>query len=104
LFASGPHATRDTKRQPDVVFSDLKLPKIDGLELVKRIRTDERTCLVPVVLLSSSTQDDDVRRAYLHGANSYVRKPVDSIRFSEVIRQLSSYWLAVNERAPPALQ
>src|SRR5437867_1864627 len=84
LLGSGSHAGRDPGRQPHVVLSDLKLPKVDGLELLSRIRGDHRTQLVPVVLLSSSTQESDVRSAYRRGANSYAGKPIDSERFIEV--------------------
>jgi two-component system response regulator len=100
LFASGQYVGRDCGRLPDVVLSDLKLPRIDGLELLKQIRADSRTCAVPVVIFSSSTQDDDLRRAYSNGANSYVRKPVNSQGFLEAVRQLGYYWLALNELPP----
>jgi two-component system response regulator len=83
-----------------VVFCDLKLPKLDGLELLRRIRAHEATMTLPVVLFSSSVQDADLQRAYMLGANSYVRKPVDSDAFARVVGLLGSYWLALNE-APP---
>jgi two-component system response regulator len=97
LFATGRYAARNPTRMPDVVFSDVKLPKIDGLELVHRIRSDERTRELPVVLLSSSTQISDVRRAYRQGTNSYIRKPVNAEEFINVVRQLASYWSVLNE-------
>ena len=99
LFARGAHANR-----PDavvqVVFLDLKLPKIDGLEVLRRMRADERTKLLPVVILTSSVQDEDLVRGFSLGANSYVRKPVDFVQFSEAVRHLGLYWLVLNEVAP----
>lgn len=85
---------------PDLVLLDLKLPKVDGLEVLRRLRADERTRRLPVVVLSSSTERRDVVACYGLGANSYVRKPVDFARFVRVVEQLESYWLALNE-APP---
>src|SRR3989449_1983543 len=85
---------------PVVVLLDLKLPKIDGHEVLRRIRADARTRLLPVVILTSSQENEDIVRAYTNGANSYVRKPVDFIQFTEAIRQLGLYWLILNE-APP---
>jgi two-component system response regulator len=98
LFATGQYVGRDCGRLPALVLSDLKLPKVDGLELLKQIRADARTRAIPVVIFSSSAQDDDLRRAYSNGANSYVRKEVSSHRFLEAVRQLGYYWLALNER------
>jgi two-component system response regulator len=83
---------------PSVVFCDLKLPKVDGIELLHRIRGDARTRTVPVVIFSSSVQHGDLDRAYRSGANSYVRKPVDARSFIEAVQQMSLYWLALNER------
>ena len=103
LFAEGRYAGRDPSRQPDVVVSDLKLPKLDGLELVTRIRNTETTQAVPVVMLSTSAQPDDLRRAYRHGVNSYVTKPIDAVSFSAVVREVSAYWLTLNELPPPSL-
>ena len=84
---------------PAVVLLDLKLPKIDGLEVLRRIRADPRTCLQPIVILTSSKEEQDIVSGYSLGANSYIRKPVDFNQFMEVIRQLGLYWLVLNE--PP---
>jgi CheY-like chemotaxis protein len=86
---------------PELVLLDLKLPKIDGLEVLRRIRAAERTRLLPVVILSSSAEDTDILEGYRLGTNSYVRKPVDFVEFTEAVRQLGLYWLVVN-RPPPA--
>lgn len=100
LFAEKSHAGREDGTDPLVVLLDLKLPKIDGLEVLKRIRADERTKRTPVVVLTSSKEESDLCESYDLGANSYVRKPVDFIQFSEAVRQLQLYWLVLNE-APP---
>ena len=100
LFAGGPYATRDVSVLPEVVLLDLKLPKMDGIEVLRRIRADERTKLVPVVILTSSTEEKDLEDGYGAGCNSYVRKPVDFLQFAEAVRQLGLYWLVVNERPP----
>lgn len=99
LFASGGYAGRKPG-MPDVVLLDLKLPRVDGLEVLRRMRADARTAVVPVVVLTSSNQDEDVLRSYQLGANSYVRKPVDFDEFLEAVKSLGVYWLAVNERPP----
>ena len=101
LFATGTHAGRDTRVMPQVILLDLKLPKVDGLEVLKRLRADPRTRLLPVVVLTTSKEQKDVVESYQLGANSYVRKPVDFSRFIEACRQLGLYWLVLNE-APPA--
>ena len=101
LFATGAHAGRDILVMPQVILLDLKLPKVDGLEVLKRIRADDRTRLLPVVVLTTSREQKDVVESYHLGANSYVRKPVDFSRFIDACRQLGLYWLVLNE-APPA--
>jgi two-component system response regulator len=100
LFARGPHAQRPADLVPQVVLLDLKLPKLNGLEVLEAIRGDERTKHLPVVLLTSSKEEQDVLAAYTRGANSYVRKPVDFVQFAEAIRLLGMYWLVLNEPAP----
>ena len=86
---------------PQLVLLDLKLPKIDGLDVPRRIRSDERTRLLPVVILTSSVEERDLTEGYRLGANSYVRKPVDFVEFAEAVRQLGLYWLILNEPLPP---
>ena len=100
LFASGSYAGRDPFELPQVILLDLKLPKVDGLEVLRRIRSDPRTHMLPVVILTSSREEQDLIQAYSNGANSYVRKPVDFNQFVEAIGQLGLYWLVLNE-APP---
>lgn len=101
LFAKGRHAGRDPVAQrPQVVLLDLKLPKVDGLEVLRRIRADERTRLTPVVVLTSSNEQRDIVQAYGLGTNSYVRKPVNFNEFMEAVGQLGLYWLLVNESPP----
>jgi two-component system response regulator len=100
LFATGAYADRDAREQPQIVLLDLKLPKLDGLAVLRRLRADERTALLPVVILTSSREEQDLIQSYRLGANSYIRKPVDFVQFSEAIRQLGLYWLVLNEAAP----
>jgi two-component system, response regulator len=100
MFGTGRFAGRDLSHAPAVVFLDLKLPKIDGLEVLRRIRADPRTAMQPVVILTSSREEQDMIAGYRLGANSYVRKPVDFEQFIEAVRQLGLYWLLLNE-APP---
>jgi len=99
LFATGAYAGRE-RAALAVVLLDLKLPKVDGLEVLQRLRADPRTKLLPVVILTSSKEDRDVVKGYSLGANSYVRKPIDFSQFSEAVRQLGLYWLLLNERPP----
>src|SRR5713226_3173294 len=101
LYGEGFHAGRDISRMPDLILLDLKLPKLDGLDVLRRIRADERTRLLPVVILTSSIEDQDRIASYGLGANSYVRKPVNFNEFIEAVRQLGLYWLILNE-PPPA--
>lgn len=100
LFCSGIYADRDPRDKPQVILLDLKLPKVDGLEVLRRIRADPSTRTLPVVILTSSKEEQDVVDSYLIGVNSYVRKPVDFIQFVEAIRQLGLYWLVLNETSP----
>jgi CheY-like chemotaxis protein len=97
LFGTGIHAGRDTSNMPTVVLLDLKLPKIDGLEVLQRMRSDDRTALVPVVILTSSKEEHDIVSSYKIGCNSYIRKPVDFIQFNEAVQNLGLYWLLLNE-------
>ncbi|MCJ7433094.1 MAG: response regulator [Anaerolineales bacterium] len=103
LFATGTYADRSPSRMPQLIMLDLKLPKLDGLEVLKRLRADPRTKLIPVVILTSSSEEEDVVASYNNGANSYVRKPVDFHRFADAIKQLGMYWLILNE-VPPSKQ
>jgi two-component system, response regulator len=100
LFSTGAYAGRDTGVMPQVVLLDLKLPKVDGLQVLQRMREDARTRLLPVVIFTSSSEDADMVKSYNLGANSYVRKPVDFEQFVEATRQLGLYWLIHNESAP----
>ena len=100
LFCQGAYAGRDASRHPAVTLLDLKLPKVEGLEVLKRLRADERTRLLPVVILTSSKEEQDLVNGYRFGANSYIRKPVDFVKFMEAVRQLGLYWLVLNEPPP----
>ncbi len=100
LFGQGKYAGRDTSVLPDVVLLDLRLPKLDGLEVLQRIRADERTKTLPVVVLTSSDEEQDMVDSYKFGANSYVRKPVDFLEFASAVRELGLYWLLLNEPPP----
>ena len=100
LFGMGRYVGRDTSVVPQLVLLDLKMPKMDGLEVLKRIRADERTKLLPVVILTSSKEEQDIVKGYSLGANSYVRKPVNFGEFTEAVRQLGLYWLLLNESPP----
>ena len=100
LFCTGEYAARNPREMPQLILLDLKLPKVDGLEVLRRIRADERTQLLAVVILTSSTEEQDLIEGYKTGANSYVRKPVDFNQFVEAVRQLGLYWLVLNEVPP----
>ncbi len=97
LFGTGKYAGRDANMMPQVVLLDLKMPKMDGLEVLQRIRKDERTKVLPVVVLTTSSEDRDRIESYKLGANSYIRKPVDFNQFAEAVNQLGLYWLVLNE-------
>lgn len=101
LFCTGAYADRDPLDLPQVILLDLKLPKVDGLEVLRQLRAQPRTHMLPVVILTSSKEDQDLVNAYSNGANSYVRKPVDFNQFVEAISQLGLYWLVLNEAPPP---
>lgn len=101
LFGTGIHAGRDPRELPLVVLLDLKLPKVDGLEVLRRVRADERTRLLPVVILTSSNEERDVINGYKLGTNSYVQKPVDFTAFVDAVGQLGLYWLMLNQPVPP---
>jgi CheY-like chemotaxis protein len=101
LFGTGAYAERGPRLKPVVILLDLKLPLIDGLEVLRRLRADERTQFIPVVVLTSSKEEQDLISSYSFGCNSYIRKPVDFLQFVEAVRQLGLYWLVLNE-APPA--
>src|SRR5215210_7586069 len=100
LFGTGAYAGRDTNVMPQFILLDLKLPKVDGLQVLQRIRADERTKRLPVVVFTSSSEEEDMIKSYDLGANSYVRKPVDFDQFLEATRQLGLYWLVLNQVAP----
>lgn len=100
LFGAGSHAGRDLSVMPAVILLDLKLPKVDGLEVLRRLRADSRTDLIPVVILTSSKEEQDLVKSYRNRANSYIRKPVDFVQFTESVRQLGLYWLVLNEVPP----
>ncbi len=97
IFCTGKYKGRNLADGPQVILLDLNLPKVGGLDVLKRIRSDERTALFPVVILTSSKEERDLVESYRLGANSYIRKPVDFNQFSEAIRQLGLYWLVLNE-------
>ncbi len=97
IFARGQYESRNAADVPQIIILDLKLPKVDGLEVLKAIRGDDRIRHVPVVVLTSSTEDRDIVEAYNLGTNAYVRKPVDFIQFTEAVKQLGLFWLLLNE-------
>ncbi len=97
LFQTGPYKGLPNHPAPQVILLDLKLPRVDGLEVLRRMRADDRTRLIPVVILTSSKEEQDIVNGYKFGANSYIRKPVDFTQFLEAVRQLGLYWLLLNE-------
>lgn len=97
LFAAGEYADRDASETPRIILLDLKLPKLNGLQVLERIRADKRTELTPVIILTSSKEEQDLISGYKYGANSYVRKPVDFNEFVDAVRHIGLYWLLINE-------
>ena len=100
LFCKGVYENRESSCLPELILLDLKLPKIDGIEVLKKIKTDSRIRLLPVVILTSSKEEQDLIESYSLGANSYIRKPVDFEQFIEAVKQLGIYWLLINEKPP----
>ena len=100
IFGTGKHEGRDLSRMPAVILLDLKLPKLSGLDVLQRLRADPRSKLIPVVVLTSSSEDEDMLRSYRFGANSYVRKPVEFSSFANAVTQLGVYWMLLNESPP----
>jgi two-component system response regulator len=100
LLATGDHAGRDAEALPDLVLLDIKLPRVDGVQVLERLRANPRTRLVPIVVLTSSIEPRDLLTCYALGANSYVRKPIDFHQFSKALQQIGSYWLETNESPP----
>lgn len=100
LFCTGKYAGREAPAMPAVVLLDLKLPKLDGIDVLQRIRADPRTKLIPVVVLTSSSEDEDMVRSYRSGANSYVRKPIEFSAFANAVTQLGMYWVLINQVPP----
>lgn len=100
IFGTGEYAGRDTTMLPQMILLDLKMPKMDGIQVLARLRADERTKTLPVVVFTSSSEQEDIIKSYELGANSYVRKPVDFEQFAEATRQLGMYWLCLNETVP----
>ena len=101
LFCRGAHNHRGFDRPPRLVLLDLKLPKVDGLEVLRQLKNDPRTKAIPIVILTSSREERDMVNGYQLGVNSYIQKPVDFVQFREIIQQLGLYWLVVNQAPPP---
>ena len=104
LFGAGAYAGREVTELPTLVLLDLKLPRVDGLEVLRQIRADQRTRRLPVVILTTSKEEQDVAQSYDLGANSYIRKPVDFTQFAQAVEHLGLYWLVLNESAPPKVR
>lgn len=102
LFGTGLYEGRDVSAMPQIILLDLKLPQLDGLEVLRRLRADEQCKLLPVVILTSSDEEKDIVESYRLGANSYIRKPVDFAQFSDAVQQLGLYWLVLNQLPPGA--
>lgn len=100
LFCQGKYTTRNTQSLPTLILLDLQLPKIDGLEVLKQIRKNEKTKLIPVIIFTSSNEERDIIESYQLGANSYVRKPVDADQFEKAVQELEMYWLLINKPPP----
>jgi two-component system response regulator len=101
LFGQGRYTGRDPTDTPALVLLDIKMPRMDGIEVLKRLRSDPRTHLMPVIMLTTSTEDMDLERSYEFGANAYVRKPVSLLQFHEAVKQLGLFWILTNEAPPP---
>jgi CheY-like chemotaxis protein len=101
IFCQGSHSTRPFVQQPKLILLDLKLPKVDGIEVLRQVKSDPRTKVIPIIVLTSSKEEKDLVQSYQLGVNSYIQKPVDFSQFRETIKQLGLYWLLVNQ-APPA--
>jgi two-component system, response regulator len=104
LFGAGAYAGRELSELPALILLDLKLPRVDGLEALRQIRANERTSRLPVVILTTSREEQDVAQSYDLGANSYIRKPVDFTQFAQAIANMGMYWLVLNEPAPPKVR
>ncbi len=104
LFGAGAYAGREVAELPALVLLDLKLPRVDGLQVLRQIRADDRTRRLPVVILTTSREEQDVAQSYDLGANSYIRKPVDFTQFAQAVEHLGLYWLVLNESAPPKVR
>lgn len=102
LFCTGAYAQRDPEDGPQVILLDLELPKVDGMEVLRRVKADPRTRMIPVVVLTSSRQDRDIIESYQLGVNSYITKPVDFEQFTQAVQQLGFYWLLLNQSSKPA--